>query len=258
MLMLHSLLAISGWATAAPAIVASFLASTVEFVEALTIVLAVGIVRGWRPALLGTFLGGALLVVLVLVFGPLLTSVPLHVLQLSIGVLLLLFGMRWLRKAILRAAGIVAYHDENKSFESEERMLKAAGPIRAGLADPIAVATTFKAVVLEGIEVVFIVIAVGAAGGHLVAAGTGAALAGILVVALGIILHRPLARVPENLLKFSVGVLISSFGVFWVGEGLNFYWPGEDLAILAIVSIILIAALISVSIARTRQIKRTV
>ncbi len=256
MLMLHSFLTI-GWETAAPAILASFLASTVEFVEALTIVLAVGIVRGWRPALLGTFLGVGLLVVLVLVFGPLLTVIPLHVLQLFIGVLLLLFGMRWLRKAILRSAGIIALHDENKAFESEERMLKAAGPIRAGLADPIAVATTFKAVVIEGIEVVFIVIAVGAAGGHLVAASAGAALAGLLVVALGLLLHRPLARVPENLLKFSVGVIISSFGVFWFGEGLRFGWPGQDLSILGIASIFLIAALISVSIAKTQKLKKT-
>ncbi len=258
MIFFQSLFATGGWATAAPAILASFLASTVEFVEALTIVLAVGIVRGWRPALLGTFLGAALLLVLVLVFGPLLTIIPLHVLQLSIGVLLLLFGMRWLRKAILRSAGIIALHNENRSFESEEEMLKAAGPIRSALADPIAVATTFKAVVIEGIEVVFIVIAVGAAGGHLVAAGAGAALAGLLVVALGLLLHRPLARIPENLLKFSVGVIISSFGVFWFGEGLGFYWPGQDLSILGIASIFLIAALISVSIARNVRAKRTI
>ena len=252
--MLHSFLTI-GWATAAPAILASFLASTVEFVEALTIVLAVGIVRGWRPALLGTFLGAALLVVLVLVFGPLLTVIPLHALQLSIGVLLLLFGMRWLRKAILRSAGIIALHDESTSFRSEEEILKAAGPIRSGLADPIAVATTFKAVAIEGIEVVFIVIAVGAASGHLVAAGAGAALAGLLVVALGLLLHRPLARIPENLLKFSVGVIISSFGVFWFGEGLSFDWPGQDISIIGIASIFLIAALISVLIARHIQAK---
>jgi uncharacterized membrane protein len=256
MLALHSLLSVSGWATAAPAVIAAFLASTVEFVEALTIVLAVGIVRGWRPALLGTFLGTTLLVVLVLVFGPLLGTVPIHILQLAIGVLLLLFGMRWLRKAILRAAGIIVLHDEIKSFESEESILKAAGPIRSGLADPIAVATTFKAVVLEGIEVVFIVIAVGTAGGHLVAASSGAALAGLIVVALGMLLHRPLARVPENLLKFSVGVLISSFGVFWVGEGLGLYWPGENPSIIAIAAILLVAALISVSIARSTRLKR--
>jgi uncharacterized membrane protein len=196
--------------------------------------------------------------VLVLIFGPLLTIIPIHILQISIGVLLLLFGMRWLRKAILRSAGIIALHDENKAFESEEKMLKAAGPIRAGLADPVAVATTFKAVVIEGIEVVFIVIAVGAAGGHLVAAGAGAALAGLLVIALGLFLHRPLARIPENLLKFSVGVIISSFGVFWFGEGLSFDWPGQDLSILGIVSIFLIAALISVSIARKTRAKRTI
>ena len=245
------------WATYAPSILAAFLASTVEFVEALTIVLAVGIVRGWRPALLGTGLGVLFLFMLVLIFGPLLSTIPLYILQLAIGVLLLLFGMRWLRKAILRAAGIIPLHDEAAVFAKETQSLKAAGTVRAGLADPLAVLTTFKAVVIEGVEVVFIVIGVGAVSGQLIPASIGAVAAGILVILLGLFLHRPLSRIPENMLKFSVGVLISSFGVFWFGEGLSFPWPGKDVSILIIAVIFLIAALIAVSIARSRQLKRT-
>lgn len=225
---------------AGPSVLAAFLGSLVEFVEALTIVLAVGTVRGWRPALTGAVAGAALLVVLVLLLGPLLKFIPLQVLQLVVGVLLLLFGMRWLRKAILRAAGIIAMHDEAAAFAAETAEMRSAkvvsvGPIATLRLDPIAVITTFKAVVLEGVEVVFIVVAVGAANDMLLPASLGAAVAGALVIGLGIAIHRPLARVPENALKFTVGVLISAFGCFWIGEGLGFAWPGEDLAILGMI-----------------------
>jgi uncharacterized membrane protein len=220
---------------AGPSILAAFLASLVEFVEALTIVLAVGTVRGWRPALTGAMAGAALLMVLVLLLGPLLKFIPLQALQLVVGVLLLLFGTRWLRKAILRAAGIIPLHDEAAAFNEETEAMRGAGPIATLRLDPIAVVTTFKAVVLEGVEVVFIVIAVGTAGGTLLPASLGAAIAGALVIGLGFALHRPLARVPENALKFTVGVLISAFGCFWIGEGLGFTWPGEDLAILGMI-----------------------
>jgi uncharacterized membrane protein len=244
------------FATYGPSILVAFLAATVEFVEALTIVLAVGIVRGWRPALLGSGLGIVFLFVLVLIFGPLLTTIPLHILQLAIGVLLLLFGMRWLRKAILRAAGIIPLHDETAAFAKETQLLKAAGTIQAGLTDPIAVLTTFKAVVIEGLEVVFIVIGIGAVSGQLIPASIGALTAGIFVIGLGLVLHRPLARIPENTLKFSVGVLISAFGVFWFGEGLSFTWPGKDLSILLIAAFFLIAAVGCVSVARYQQAKK--
>src|SRR5262249_30843459 len=156
------------WTTSGPAILAAFLASLVEFVEALTIVLAVGTVRGWKSACLGSALGVGLLVVLVSALGPLLGEVPLDVLQLIVGLLLLLFGVRWLRKAILRSAGVIALHDEEAAFNSRTSELKVAKPALSGFADPIAIATTFKAVVLEGIEVVFIVIAVGSTGGQLI------------------------------------------------------------------------------------------
>jgi uncharacterized membrane protein len=233
----------------APSVIAAFLGSLVEFVEALTIVLAVGTVRGWRPALTGAAAGALVLVVIVLRLGPLLGVVPLRPLQFAIGLLLLLFGMRWLRKAILRAAGVIPLHDEAAAFARETAEMRAAtlavGPISALRLDPIAMVTTFKAVLLEGIEVAFIVIAVGAAGHTLLPASLGAAVAGLLVIGLGILVHRPLARVPENALKFTVGVLISAFGCFWIGEGLGFAWPGEDLAIVAMIACLLIVGLLA-------------
>ncbi len=239
------------WTHAGPSILAAFLASLVEFVEALTIVLAVGTVRGWRPALIGAGAGILFLVVLVLLFGPLLGSIPINMLQLVVGMLLLLFGMRWLRKAILRAAGIIPLHDEDAAFASETSQLRAATPAGSRTLDPVAIATTFKAVLLEGLEVVFIVIAVGATGNLLLPASFGAAAAGVLVVGLGLVLHRPLARVPENTLKFAVGILISAFGIYWVGEGLRFAWPGADLAIVALALVLLAVALVCARILRS-------
>src|SRR5215469_14886967 len=186
-----------------PVLAASFLASLVECVEALTVVLAVGAVRGWQPALTGTGMAGVLLALLVAIFGPGLSLIPLALLQIAIGILLLLFGMRWLRKAVLRAGGIIALRDEAANYASEtETLRKEAGKVRGW--DPIGVATSFKAVTLEGVEVVFIVIAVGAVGGGLVPATVGALAAAMLVAAIGLLLHRPLARVPENALKFAV------------------------------------------------------
>src|SRR6266699_198801 len=224
-------------AHAGPAIASAFLASLVEAVEALTIVLAVGTVRGWRPALAGTLAGLAFLALLVLALGPLIARMPIEYMQLAVGVLLLLFGMRWLRKAILRSGGVIALRDEAEAFAGESAALRTAHPLSGW--DAIAIVTAFKAVVLEGLEVVFIVLAVGAAGGLLVPASLGP-LAGCAV-------HRPLARIPENTLKFAVGVLLSAFGVFWAGEGLGFHWPGDDLAILGIAAFFLAAAAAAVS-----------
>jgi Ca2+/H+ antiporter, TMEM165/GDT1 family len=216
-------------------LVASFLASSVECVEALTIVLAVAIVRGWRPALYGAGAALALLAVLVAVFGPSLGLIPLAWLQVAIGVLLVLFGMRWLRKAVLRAAGAIPLHDEAAAFSSEVQVLRSLAGGAAGW-DVIALATSFKAVMLEGTEVVFIVIALGAVGDALVPASLGAIAAAILVSLIGLMVHRPLARVPENALKFVVGIMLSSFGTFWLGEGYGLSWPGADLAILGLMA----------------------
>jgi len=229
--------------------IAAFLASLVEFVEALTIVLAVGVVRGFRPALLGAGAGILLLALLVAALGPLLTKVPITWLQLAVGILLLLFGMRWLRKAVLRAAGVIAVHDEMALYAEESRALEAAGAGRDHW-DPVALITSFKAVLLEGLEVIFIVIAVGAAGNMLLPAAAGAGAALVLVVLLGLALHRPLTRVPENSLKFAVGVLLSGFGAFWIGEGAGFHWPGGDLAVFGLAAGFLAAGILSVMLAR--------
>lgn len=238
-------------AHAGAAVLAAFLASLVEAVEALTIVLAVGFVRGWRPALLGTAAGLAVLAIIVIALGPALRIVPLHALQLAIGILLLLFGMRWLRKAILRAASVIPLHDEAAAFGHETAALRAAARQSRGW-DVVAIVTALKAIVVEGLEVVFIVIAVGATSGLLLPASFGAVAACLLVAMLGLALHRPLARVPENMLKFAVGVLLSAFGLFWIGEGLALPWPGEDLAIPVLIAVVFLTALTGVVMSRRR------
>lgn len=243
------------WATAAPAISAAFLASLVEVVEAFTIVLAVGTVRGWRPAFLGTAAGLALLAVIVLALGPILDRVPLQALQLVIGVLLLLFGLRWLRKAMLRSAGAIALNDEAAAFAKEAAALSRIGGRREAHLDWIAGLAAFKAVVLEGLEVVFIVIAVGAGRGLLVPASLGALAACGLVLLIGLIVHKPLAQVPENTLKYGVGVMLSAFGVFWTGEGLGVDWPAHDLAILVFVAVFLLVGVATTALVRPRQTK---
>lgn len=240
------------WAHTAPTILAAFLASLVEFVEALTIVLAVGTVRGWRGALGGTGLALLLLLVLVAVLGPAMTRIPEDMVKIGLGTLLLLFGMRWLRKAILRASGIIPLHDEEAAYAKESDALRALGGLARGW-DRVAVSTSFKITMIEGIEVVFIVIAVGASGqGLLLPASLGALAALLLVIVLGLALHRPVAMIPENTLKFLVGVLLSAFGTFWVGEGMGLAWPGGDLALAALNAAFLVAALVLVPLCRGR------
>jgi len=220
------------WTVAWPAVTSAFLASFVEVVEAFTVVLAVATFQGWRPALLGTFAGLGLLTLLVIGLGPLLDRIPIHALQFVVGVLLLLFGMRWLRKAILRAAAVIPLHDELALFAEETAQLQEQARRDKRRLDWVAGVAAFKAVVLEGLEVVFIVIAVGAGRDLLWPASLGALAASALVVLVGIMVRRPLARVPENILKLGVGVMLSAFGVYWTGEGLGIGWPGEDLAIV--------------------------
>ncbi|MEQ8354134.1 MAG: hypothetical protein RH942_01240 [Kiloniellaceae bacterium] len=238
------------WSTAAPAISAAFFASLVEVVEAFTIVLAVATLRGWRPAALGTAAALATLGAIVLALGPLLNLVPLHLLQLVIGILLLLFGIGWLRKAALRAAGVIPLHDEDAIFARETADLSEEVKRRGASLDWIAGIAAFKAVLLEGLEVVFIVIAVGAGRGLIGPASLGALAACALVLLAGAIVHRPLARVPENTLKFGVGVMLSAFGVFWTGEGLGIDWPGHDLALFVFAILFLGTGLLAASVAR--------
>jgi uncharacterized membrane protein len=240
----------ASWAHIGPAVTAAFLASLVEAVEALTIVLAVATVRGWRPAGLGAFAGLALLILIVVALGPLLDRVPLHLLQLAIGILLLLFGMRWLRKAILRSAGVIPLHDETMAFATGTAELREQANRHEARLDWLAGLASFKAVLLEGLEVVFIVIAVGAGRGLLFPASAGALAACLLVAAIGLVVHRPLAQVPENTLKFAVGVMLSAFGVFWTGEGLGVAWPGADLAIVAFAALFLAVGLAAAALAR--------
>jgi uncharacterized membrane protein len=233
----------------------AFLASLVEAVEALTIVLAVATVRGWHPAGLGALAGLLVLALIVVAFGPLLDRLPLSLLQLAIGILLLLFGMRWLRKAILRMAGVVPLHDEATTFTAETAELREQALRNEVRLDWLAAIASFKAVLIEGLEVVFIVIALSAGRGMLIPASAGAAAACLLVTGVGIVVHRPLARVPENALKFAVGVMLSAFGVFWTGEGLGVAWPGADLAIVVFAALFLAVGLMSAALLRHPHFK---
>lgn len=218
----------------ASTISAAFLGSLVEVVEAFTIILAVGVTQSWKPAFIGTGVALVVLGLLTIALGPLLGLIPIEALQFAIGTLLILFGLRWLRKAILRASGYIALHDEEKAFAKESESLRRhSADQRANLLAGIA---AFKAVLLEGIEVVFIVIATGAGQGMMGYASIGAAAACILVLIVGLFVHKPLSSVPESSLKFVVGLLLSAFGIFWTGEGIGARWPGADLSLIPILA----------------------
>jgi uncharacterized membrane protein len=223
-----------------------FVATAVEMVEALTIVLAVGVGRGWRQSLQGALTAIAVLVLLVAVFGvSLATRVPLHLLQFVVGLGLLLFGLSWLRKAVSRAAGRRAHRDEEAAFDAlAGRLADGSGFGRPF--DTVAFFAAFKGVFLEGLEAAIIAITFGAAAGRLWVAFSSAGVAVVLVALLGVIVHRPLARVPENAMKLGVGVLLSSFGAFWVVEGFGGEWPGSELAVLYIAAAYSAAALVAV------------
>ncbi len=244
------------WAHVGTSVLAAFLGSLVEFVEAMTILLAVGTVRGWPSAWTGAAAGVAVLTVLVVALGPALEAIPVTLLQLVVGALLLLIGTRWLWKAMLRSAGIMRRRDEDAVFATATAALEggARQPSPARL-DLVAMATAFKAVILEGLEVVLIVIAAGAVTHTLGAASLGAALAGALVLLTGAALRRPLARVPENTLKFAVGVLLSAFGTFWVGEGLGVRWPAADLALVGLAAGFWTVAMLGVAVARRTALR---
>ncbi len=246
----------NNWIHAGPTVLAAFLASLVEFVEALTVILAVGSTRGWRAAIAGSGVALAVLLALVAVLGTALTRVPLDIIQFGVGTLLLLFGLRWLRKAVLRAAGVIPLHDEAAAYAKETAALRQAGNGWRGAAlDRVGFGAAFQITMLEGTEVVFIVVAIGAGGsGLLLPASLGALAALAVVVLLGLALHRPLAQVPENALKFVVGVLLSGFGSFWLGEGIGAQWPGGDLAIPALCIGYLAVALLAVPLCRSRAV----
>jgi uncharacterized membrane protein len=240
-------------------ILSAFLASTVEMVEALTIVLAVGISRQWRSTLIGVVAALLGLAAVVAVLGPALALIPIDALRVVVGTLLLIFGLQWLRKAILRASGYTALHDERAIYERElaaSRLAQADG--HSGM-DWYAFTLAFKGVFLEGVEVVFIVLTFGANAaadgtGSIQLAAAGAAIAVVLVSTVGAVVHQPLSRVPENKMKFVVGAMLTTFGIFWGSEGVGVVWPGQDAAILAIVAFVLLTALMDVGILqRTRS-----
>jgi uncharacterized membrane protein len=229
----------------------TFVASAVEAVEALTIVLAVGVVRGWRSTLLGVGAAALALVLVVVALGSALSAIPIDTLRLVVGALLLAFGLQWLRKAILRASGFKPLHDEAAAFARERREAEDASPVGGTRIDWYSFTVAFKGVLLEGLEVAFIVITFGSTQSRLGLAAAAAAAAVVLVVGVGLAVRAPLERVPENALKFVVGVLLTSFGIFWAGEGAGVDWPGSDLAVLGIV-----AYLALVSLALTRLLRR--
>jgi uncharacterized membrane protein len=223
------------------------LACAVEAVEALTIVLAVGVTRSWSSALYGVGAAVLALAAVVAALGPALTALPLNVLRVGVGGLLLVFGLQWLRKAVLRAAGLKALHDEEAAFAEEREAALAAGGTARERIDGYSFAISFKGVFLEGLEVAFIVLTFGANGHHIGLAAAAAGVAVAIVVGAGVAAHRPLARVPENTMKFSVGVMLTSFGMFWGAEGAGAHWPGDDAALLGMIPGVLLVALGMVS-----------
>jgi len=230
--------------TALPLILTVFVACAVEAVEALTIVLASGLTREWRSTFQGMAAALVVLAVVVAVLGPTITLLPLTALRLVIGALLAIFGLQWLRKAILRATGYKALHDEASAYLREVAAAKQA-PVssRHGIGDWYAFTLSFKGVLLEGLEVVFIVITFGANQRNLGAAVIGAAAAVLVVTVTGITVRAPLARVPENAMKFAVGIMLTSFGTFWGAEGAGVAWPGNDAALLVLVPVVALVAL---------------
>jgi uncharacterized membrane protein len=234
-------------------VLGAFLASAVEMVEALTIVLGVGIVRGWRSTLIGAGAAAVVLAILVAILGPALSVIPINALRVVVGALLLVFGLQWLRKAILRASGYKALHDEDEAFWSEREQAAAAGDEKKAGLDWYAFTVSFKGVLLEGLEVVFIVIAFGSAQGQLGLAALGAAVAVVVVVAAGVIARGPLSRVPENAIKFGVGLLLTSFGCFWAAEGVGVDWPGDELSLLGVITLFGAASLVLVRALRRQR-----
>jgi len=232
--------------SAALLFLSAFLASAVEMVEALTIVLAAGLARGWRSALAGVGAATVALAAIVAALGPALTTIPLNGLRLVVGGLLLVFGLQWLRKAILRASGHKEHHDEEAIFARELAAARAGAPGEDSGIDGYGFTLAFKGVLLEGLEVAFIVVSFGANQHEVGLAAIAAGAAVLVVIGIGVAVRAPLSRIPENGMKLAVGVMLSSFGMFWGAEGAGAQWPGGELALLAIVPTVFATALVLV------------
>ena len=236
-------------------VISVFLACAVESVEALTIVLAVGTTRSWRSSLTGCAAAVIALAAATAILGPGLTSLPINTLRLVVGGLLLVFGLQWLRKAILRGAGIKPLHDEDEIYREEVAAARGAGAPHGGF-DPYSFTISFKGVLLEGLEVVFIALTFGANQHRIGLAAVAAAAAVLTVATVGVAIHRPLTRVPENAMKFSVGVMLTSFGIFWGAEGAGASWPEGDAALLGVVASVLVFSLALVRLFRSSGARR--
>jgi uncharacterized membrane protein len=236
-------------------VLSSFLASAVEMVEALTIVLAAGVARGWRSALIGAGSAAVALAVVVAALGPALTVIPIDALRLVVGGLLLVFGLQWLRKAILRASGYKALHDEDEIFARELNEAKTAPREERAGVDWYGFTLSFKGVFLEGLEVAFIVLTFGSTNGNIPLAALGAAVALVLVTVAGVLVHAPLTRVPENTLKFTVGIMLTTFGIFWGAEGAGANWPGEDAAIFGVLAFVIGWSALMVALLKRRRLQ---
>lgn len=224
-----------------------FLASIVEGVEALTIVLAIGTTRGWRSTRYGVWAAISALALIVAVLGPGLTAIPINVLRIVVGGLLLIFGLQWIRKAILRASGFVPLHDEAAIFEKAATKSRSTKTVKRGAIDDwYAFTVAFKGVLLEGLEIAFIVITFGANQHSVPLAVLSAVIAVLVVVAVGVKVHKPLSRVPENTLKFVVGIMLTSFGIFWGSEGVGIHWPGSDVALLGVIAFVAVTSIAQV------------
>ncbi len=229
--------------------VAVFLACIVEAVEALTILLAAGTTRGWRSALIGGAAAVVTLAVIVVLLGPAISAIPISYLRLFVGGLLLVFGVGWLRKAIMRASGLKALHDEDKIYAEKLAAARAAATEkRAFVGDWYAFTLSFKGVLLEGLEVVFIVLTFGTNQHDVPLAALAAGSAVLLIAGLGVAVRSPLARVPENTMKFVVGVMLTGFGIFWGAEGAGVEWPGSDGALLVLIPAVLAVSLLYVKL----------
>jgi len=234
---------------------AAFLASAVEMVEALTIVLAMGLTRSWRSALIGVAAALLALAAVIGALGPALTVIPIGSLRLLVGGLLLVFGLQWLRKGILRASGYKALHDEEQVFAEESARASAAGMHLWHGIDPYAFTLSFKGVLLEGLEVAFIVITLGSSQKNIPLAAAAATAAFVLVAVLGVLVRSPLSRIPENALKFAVGLMLTSFGTFWGAEGAGVSWPGGDAALLGLLVFFTASALVLVGLLKRQRIR---
>jgi uncharacterized membrane protein len=236
------------WSSILPA----FFASMVEFVEALTIVLVVGVTINWKSSLLGAAAATLSLAVLIAIFGStLVLFIPIQTLRLVIGIILVLFGMQWLKKAVLRYSGLKEFHDEGAIYEKRLHELKAIGDISIGKFNGFGFLTSFKSVLLEGLEVAFIVITFGATTGTnkaqgLYTASMGALLAFLVVVILGFTIRGPLTKIPENTLKFIVAIMLVTFGCFWAGEGLGIQWPMSDMFLFVLAAFFIMVSALTI------------